>query len=94
MHATKSLNITLPLEMAEMVEAKVASGQYASESDVIRDGLRTLAAQDAALDHWLVEEVGASIDAIDRGIVQTFSLREARDRLHARVDRLAANKNR
>jgi Arc/MetJ-type ribon-helix-helix transcriptional regulator len=30
--------------MAETVEAKVASGEYATESEVIRDGLRALRA--------------------------------------------------
>ena len=35
MRATRSLSITLPVEIADMVEAKVASGEYASESDVI-----------------------------------------------------------
>lgn len=42
---TQSLSITLPVEMAEMVKAKVASGEHASESEVIRDGLRTLIAR-------------------------------------------------
>jgi metal-responsive CopG/Arc/MetJ family transcriptional regulator len=40
MRNTLSLSITLPHDMAQMVEDKVASGAYASESEVIRDGLR------------------------------------------------------
>lgn len=43
--------------MAQMVKSKVASGEYATESEVIRDGLRTLAAHDAAVEKWLTKEV-------------------------------------
>ena len=64
MRSTQSLSITLPHEMAEMVRAKVTSGEYASESEVIRDGLRTLAARDAALEKWLREEVVPTYDAL------------------------------
>lgn len=57
MRNSQPLTITLPLEMAQMVKDKVASGEYATESEVIRDGLRTLAARDAAVERWLREEV-------------------------------------
>ncbi|MDX8440057.1 ribbon-helix-helix domain-containing protein [Mesorhizobium australafricanum] len=57
MRTTQPLTITLPRDLAQMVKDKVSSGKYASESEVIRDGLRTLAARDAALDRWLLEEV-------------------------------------
>jgi len=39
MRSTRQLSITLPNEMAELVRAKVATGQYATEGEVIRDGL-------------------------------------------------------
>jgi len=48
--------------MAAMVKAKVASGEYATESEVIRDGLRALQARDAAVDKWLRDEVAKSYD--------------------------------
>ena len=63
MRTTQSLSITLPIEMANMVKAKVASGEYATESEVIRDGLRTLAARDTAVERWLLEEVAPAYDA-------------------------------
>jgi len=44
--STQQLSITLPNEMADAVRAKVASGEYATESEVIRDGLRALLARD------------------------------------------------
>lgn len=57
MRSTQQMSITLPNDMAEMVRAKVAAGEYASESEVIRDGLRTLAARDKAIETWLREQV-------------------------------------
>jgi antitoxin ParD1/3/4 len=53
MRTTQALSITLPVEMAQMVKDKVSSGEYASESEVIRAGLRALSAQNAAIDRWL-----------------------------------------
>lgn len=62
MRNTLPISVTLPHDMAAMVKAKVASGEYASESEVIRDGLRTLQARDAALESWLRGEVAKSYD--------------------------------
>jgi antitoxin ParD1/3/4 len=62
MRKTQALTITLPHEMLEMVKAKVSSGEYATESEVIRDGLRTLLARDAAVEKWLLGEVVKSYD--------------------------------
>ncbi len=62
MRNTQAISITLPHDMAAMVKAKVASGQYATESEVIRDGLRALQARDAALENWLRTEVAQSYD--------------------------------
>ncbi|MDE1159424.1 MAG: type II toxin-antitoxin system ParD family antitoxin [Neorhizobium sp.] len=88
MRTTQSLSITLPIEMAEMVKAKVASGEYASESEVIRDGLRTLMARDGAIEKWLAEEVAPTLAAIDAGQMAVRPLDEARRRLHDRLDRM------
>jgi antitoxin ParD1/3/4 len=57
MRTTQQMSITLPNEMAQLVREKVASGEYASESEVIRDGLRSLAARDRALEEWLRTDV-------------------------------------
>ena len=62
MRNTQPISVTLPHDMAAMVKAKVASGEYASESEVILDGLRTLQARDAALESWLRGEVAKSYD--------------------------------
>ncbi|MCV9997566.1 type II toxin-antitoxin system ParD family antitoxin [Pararhizobium sp. YC-54] len=81
MRTTQALSITLPIEMAEMVKAKVSSGEYASESEVIRDGLRTLAARDAAIEKWLIEEVVPTIDALDKDPSRVRSVAETREEL-------------
>jgi antitoxin ParD1/3/4 len=62
MRNTHPISITLPRDMAAMVKAKVASGEYATESEVIRDGLRALQARDAAVEKWLRDEVAKSYD--------------------------------
>jgi len=93
MRTTQSLSITLPLEMAQMVKDKVNSGEYATESEVIRDGLRTLAARDAAVHKWLLTEVAPTIDALDADPSQAMPLEEARMRLHARIDALTGAKS-
>jgi antitoxin ParD1/3/4 len=62
MRNTQPISITLPHDMAAMVKARVASGEYATESEVIRDGLRTLLARDAAIESWLRGEIAKSYD--------------------------------
>ena len=62
MRTTKQMSVTLPLEMADMVRARVESGEYASESEVIREGLRALAARDRAVEAWLCDEVVSAYD--------------------------------
>lgn len=92
MRSTQSLSITLPHEMAQMVKDKVASGEYATESEVIRDGLRTLAARDAAVERWLREEVAPTYDEVKAHPERTVSLDEAFERFNARIKTLAAGK--
>jgi len=64
MRTTQQLSITLPKDMADVVKARVSAGEYASESEVIRDGLRALMARDRAVDAWLSRQVGRSFDEL------------------------------
>lgn len=64
MRTTKQLSITLPTSMAEALKERVTSGAYASESEVVRDGLRALFARDEAVETWLRTEVVASYDEL------------------------------
>lgn len=63
MRSTQQFSVTLPNEMAALVRAKVASGEYASESEVIREGLRALNARERALADWLTQQALPSYDA-------------------------------
>lgn len=85
MRTTQSLSITLPIDMAEMVKGKVASGEYATESEVIRDGLRTLAARDAAVERWLRDEVAPAYDAHKADPARAVSLNEGMANVRARI---------
>ena len=57
MRTTRQFSITLPIDMAEVVEGKIKSGAYASVSEVVRDGVRALLEREAAVERWLREEV-------------------------------------
>ncbi len=64
MHSTQQFSITLPNEMVDAVGAKVAPDEYATESEVIRDGLRGLLAHDRVVEAWLRKSVAAACDAL------------------------------
>ena len=64
MRTTRQLSITLPNDMADLLRERVRSGEYASESEVIREGLRALFARDQAVEAWLRDEVVAAYDAV------------------------------
>jgi len=87
MRSTQQLSITLPNDMAEMVKAKVAAGEYASESEVIRDGLRTLAARDKAVEAWLLKQVGPAYDALESTPSRAKTADQVRARLAAEHDK-------
>jgi antitoxin ParD1/3/4 len=55
---------SLPSEQAGYIDTLVASGTYASGSEVIRAGLRALQERDAAVEKWLREEVIGVYDAM------------------------------
>jgi len=46
-------NISLPPDLEEYVDAKVASGEYAHASEVVRDGLRLMMREEAEKIEWL-----------------------------------------
>jgi putative addiction module CopG family antidote len=83
MRTTRQLSITLPDEMAEMVRAKVESGEYASESEVIREGLRMLQLYERALESWLKEQVTVAYDALKADPSRAVSIENVRTSLAA-----------
>lgn len=83
MRTTKQMSVTLPHEMADMVRAKVTSGEYASESEVIREGLRALAARDRAVESWLRDQVAPAYDRLLADPTTGLSADDVRTRLSA-----------
>jgi putative addiction module CopG family antidote len=83
MRTTQQMSITLPNEMADAVKTKVHTGEYASESEVIRDGLRTLMARDRAVESWLRNQVGPACDALKADPSRAVTAAQVRERLAA-----------
>lgn len=81
MRTTQQLSITLPNEMADAVKTKVLTGEYATESEVIRDGLRALLARDRAVESWLSSQVGPAYDALKTNSSRAVTVDQVRARL-------------
>lgn len=81
--------ISLPAEHAEFIDEKVASGAFASASEVIRAGLRALQERDAAVEKWLKQEVAPAYDALqadpDRAIPVEDIMAKIRSRHAAKL---------
>lgn len=84
MRTTQQLSITLPNEMVDVIREKVRAGEYASESEVIRDGLRALFARDRAVESWLREQVGPAYDALKADPSRAITAEQIRARLAAK----------
>ena len=72
MAAAEKRTFSLPTEQANYIDNLVASGTFATSSEVIRAGLRALQERDAAVERWLRDEVVPVMAAMqadpDRGI--------------------------
>ena len=91
MRTTQQFSITLPTEMAGLVKSKVACGEYATESEVIRDGLRALMARDRAMENWLQNQVAPAYDALKVDPSRAVSIADVRAKL-ASVHKTAITK--
>ncbi len=85
MSATAKRTISLPQEHAAYVDAKVASGDYASVSEVVREGLRTLKARDDAIEAWLRGPVVETYDKMEANPSLGIPIKEAFDIIRRRV---------
>ncbi|WP_309606220.1 type II toxin-antitoxin system ParD family antitoxin [Phenylobacterium sp.] len=86
MAAVTKRTVSLPAEQAAYIDAKVAGGDYASASEVVRAGLRALKERDAAIERWLVEEVAPTYDAYKADpddVLSLDDLQQALDAHHA-----------
>jgi antitoxin ParD1/3/4 len=78
MRSTQQFSVTLPNEMAEIVRAKVEAGEYATESEVIRDGLRALLARERIMEEWLRHSVAPAYDALKANPSRARSAKQVR----------------
>jgi antitoxin ParD1/3/4 len=64
MSASAKRTFSLPAEQATYIDTLVASGTYATASEVVRAGLRALQERDQAVERWLRDEVAHVYDAM------------------------------
>ena len=68
MPATQQLTITLPNEIAEAVKSRVASGEYATESELFAEAVLDFIlfpeVNDADLEHWIATDGVRRYDAM------------------------------
>ncbi|MEZ4697775.1 MAG: type II toxin-antitoxin system ParD family antitoxin [Rhodothermales bacterium] len=87
---TSAMNVSVGPEFEDYVRAKVESGDYASASEVVRDGLRLLREKEALLEarlQTLRGEIQKGIDRADRGELKDGEavMTELRAKLLARM---------
>ena len=61
---TAKRTVSLPEDQAAYIDGLVASGDFASTSEVVRAGLRALREREAAVDRWLERDVVPVFDAM------------------------------
>jgi len=92
MRSTQQMSITVPLEMAALVKAKVAAGEYATESEVIRDGLGVLLARDRAMADGLRDQVIPAAAALTAAPGRALPAEQVREHLAANRQRKSTGK--
>jgi antitoxin ParD1/3/4 len=75
-------NISLPIELEAYIDAKVASGEYAHASEVVRDGIRLLMQEEARKLEWLRNAIAEAEADIAAG--RTYSPSQLRKELAKR----------
>ena len=83
MTAVEKRTISLSAEQASYIDSLVASGTYASASEVVRAGLRALQERDAAVDRWLSQEVAPVYDAMHADPSRGISAKQVGENLRA-----------
>lgn len=92
MAAVEKRTVSLPEEHAAYLDRMVASGAYASASEVVRAGLRALQERDAAVERWLNTEVATAYDAMEADPSRARSIDDVFDAIRARhAEHVAAN---
>lgn len=83
-----AIRIILPHETANRVQEKIRIGAYASEDEVLCDGLPPLLERDQAVQNWLEHQVAPAYDALKADPSRALSIEQVRAHLaaeHARA---------
>lgn len=72
----KLMQITLTPEIEVIIKQKVASGNYASETEVIKESLRLLQERDEEKLKSLREDLAAAYEQSERGESKTVDIEE------------------
>jgi Arc/MetJ-type ribon-helix-helix transcriptional regulator len=91
MSETSEVTVTLPSDIARRMREKVAAGDYETESDIVREGLEMLLADNPALETWLRTEGAAAYDAHVADPSRALSIDEVRRNLAALRGRTTAS---
>ena len=83
MSSISKRTVSLPEEHAAFIDQMVASGAFASASEVVRAGLRALQEREAAVDRWLREEVAPVYDAMQADPTRGLPSEQVFDALRA-----------
>ena len=84
MSAAEKRTFSLPSEQASYIDSLVASGTYASASEVVRAGLRALQERDAAIERWLREQVVPVYDAMQADPARGIPAERVLESIHTR----------
>lgn len=87
MKTDQHFTITLTRDLADVVRTKIASGQYADESEVVAAGLRELFARRNSVETWLRTEVGSAYDRLEADPRRAEPASSVRARLAAAHER-------
>jgi antitoxin ParD1/3/4 len=85
-----TMNVSLPAALAEFAEKEVASGQYSTASEVVRDGLRILQRERAAHEERLAilrREIQIARDEVDAGQFSEASVMDILAEVRAEEER-------
>jgi len=76
---------SLTEEQANFIDGLVERGEYASGSEVVREGVRKMREQEATIERWLIEEVLPTIDEMEAHPERLIPIDEAFDRIETKI---------
>ena len=86
MSALREIRILVPENVENLLRQKMETGNYASEAEIIADGLAAIEDRDDSVEQWLANDVAQAYDRwhVDR---KSFSLDEAFESLEDTIPR-------